>query len=347
MQVDYILVGQGICGTLLSYQLMQRNISCVVLDEQLPNTASKVASGVINPITGRRFVKTWMIEELLPVAKQTYQALEQFLNISIFQETAVIDFHTTEQMQKAFVERSNNEKDFLKIDVNENEFNKIFDIEYGVGKIETCYLIDINSLLENWRNKLIQSNTLIEEIFNEDEIVFQKNIVVYKNIKAKKIIYCNGIKAAQSKWFKHLPFVANKGEALIVDIPTLPKKYLYKNGITIVPWKENLFWVGSSYEWNFNNEQPSIQFKERIETALKQWLKIPFEIKEHIASIRPTNTERRPFIGTLKHQPQIAIFNGMGTKGCSLAPFFCTELVNNLIENTPIHIEADVNRFYK
>ena len=114
MKVDYIIVGQGICGTMLSYFMLQQNISHVVIDESLTNTASKVASGVINPITGRRFVKTWMIDELMPFAKETYQSLEQLLNISIFQETSVIDFHTTEQMQKAFDERAKIESTFFK-----------------------------------------------------------------------------------------------------------------------------------------------------------------------------------------------------------------------------------------
>jgi hypothetical protein len=43
--------------------------------------------------------------------------------------------------------------------------------------------------------------------------------------------------------------------------------------------------------------------------------------------------------------PQIGIFNGMGTKGCSLAPFFAKELADHLIYNQPITIDADVKRF--
>jgi glycine/D-amino acid oxidase-like deaminating enzyme len=345
MLVDYIIIGQGICGTLLSYQLQQKNKTFIVIDESLNNTASKVASGVINPITGRRFVKTWMIDELLPIVKETYQSIEHSLNISIFKETAVIDFHTTLQMKKAFEERAKSETIFLNNYLKEDEFKNYFLIEHGLGKIEPCYLVDMNTLLENWRTRLKETNSLLEEVFNEDELVFEENTVRYKNIEAKKIIYCNGINASKSKWFKHLPFAPNKGEALIVEIPSLSNKYLYKNGITIVPWEENLFWVGSSYEWNVENDEPTLAFKERLITSLNQWLKMPYKIVEHLSSIRPTNTERRPFVGTLKHQPQIAMLNGMGTKGCSLAPYFVNELVNNLITNSPINNEADINRF--
>ena len=345
MKVDYIIVGQGICGTMLSYFMLQQNISHVVIDESLTNTASKVASGVINPITGRRFVKTWMIDELMPFAKETYQSLEQLLNISVFQETSVIDFHTTEQMQKAFDERAKTESTFLNTNVDPLNFNKNFTFENGLAEILPCYLIDLNTLLESWRSFIKQKNILIESVFNEDEIIFKENKVSYKNIEANKIIYCNGVNAKQSKWFQHLPFALNKGEALIVEIPSLPKKHLYKNGITIVPWKENLFWVGSSYEWNYDDELPSKNFKNKIENVLNEWLKMPFKIKEHLSSLRPTNTERRPFVGVLQDQTEIAILNGMGTKGCSLAPYFANELVNHLIHKKSIHLEAEVNRF--
>ena len=345
MKVDYIIVGQGICGTMLSYFMLQQNISHVVFDESLMNTASKVASGVINPITGRRFVKTWMIDELMPFAKNTYQSIEQLLNISIFQETSVIDFHTTEQMQKAFDERAKTETAFLNTNIEQEEFYKYFSFENGIGEIAPCYLVDLNILLESWRNYLLRKEILIYSIFDEDEVIIDVDKVIYKNIEAKKIIYCNGVKAKQSKWLQHLPFALNKGEVLIVEIPSLPKKHLYKNGITIVPWKENLFWVGSSYEWDYENENPSKSFKEKIENVLNEWLKMPFKIKEHLSSLRPTNTERRPFVGVIQHQPEIAILNGMGTKGCSLAPYFANELLNHLIHKKSIHFEAEVNRF--
>ena len=325
---------------------MQQNISYVVIDHNKPYTASKVASGVINPITGRRFVKTWMIDELMPFAKNTYKSIEQLLNISIFQETSVLDFHTTEQMQRAFDERAKSETVFLNTNIEDEEFNKYFSIENGLGEIAPCYLIDLNVLIESWRNYLLKKEILIDSIFDEDEVIIDVNKVNYKNIKAKKIIYCNGVKAMQSKWFQHLPFAPNKGEALIVEILSLPKNHLYKNGITIVPWKENLFWVGSSYEWNYENENPSKSFKEKIETVLNEWLKMPFKIKEHLSSLRPTNTERRPFVGVLQHLPQIGILNGMGTKGCSLAPYFANELVNHLLTNESINKEVDVNRFF-
>src|SRR5215204_1571960 len=62
---EFLIIGQGISGTWLSYYLQKANKSFVVIDNDQPNSASRVAAGIINPVTGRRIVKTWMIDELL------------------------------------------------------------------------------------------------------------------------------------------------------------------------------------------------------------------------------------------------------------------------------------------
>jgi hypothetical protein len=43
----------------------------------------------------------------------------------------------------------------------------------------------------------------------------------------------------------------------------------------------------------------------------------------------------------------IGILNGMGTKGCSLAPLFAKELAENLVYGKTLNPEADINRFRK
>ena len=86
-------------------------------------------------------------------------------------------------------------------------------------------------------------------------------------------------------------------------------------------------------------------FLENTTSIFTQWLKHPFRVVDQLASIRPATVERRPFVGMHPHDPSIGILNGMGTKGCSLSPYFAHQLVNHLTENTPILPEADIKRF--
>ena len=86
-----LIIGQGLSGSWLSYYLQQLNIDCIVLDENKTNTASKVASGIINPVTGMRYVKTWMVDEAMPAAIKAYQefdCIEQKNMLEIFQNSS-------------------------------------------------------------------------------------------------------------------------------------------------------------------------------------------------------------------------------------------------------------------
>lgn len=164
---------------------------------------------------------------------------------------------------------------------------------------------------------------------------------------ADRIIFCDGIESFQNPYFKNLPFAPNKGEALIVEINGMHDEFIYKKGISIVPLKNSLFWVGSSYEWEFENDKPTKMFRERTEMILLDWLRFPFKIADHFASIRPATLERRPFVGFHPFYKNVGILNGMGTKGCSLAPYFANQLTQNIIHQSPINREAGIHRFAK
>ena len=109
--------------------------------------------------------------------------------------------------------------------------------------------------------------------------------------------------------------------------------------------EDNLYWIGSNYLWEFSDDQPTEQFRKQAELLLKNWLKVPFKILDHLASIRPANIERRPFVGFHPVHKNLGILNGMGTKGCSLAPFFAKQLTEYLISGKEILPEADIKRF--
>jgi len=343
MQIDYIIVGQGLCGSFLGHYLLQKGKTVLIIDNNKSDTASKIASGVINPITGRRFVRTWMIEKIMPFALEAYRSLEQQLNANIIEQCNIIDFHTTPQMKLAFEERLPQETAYLSVVKDELILKKNFNYFFGAGEINPCWLVDVNVYLDKMKLKL--STHLIETNFKIEDIEFKNNEVVYKHLTASKIIFCDGINGFENVWFKMLPFSPNKGEALLVEIPNLPRTNIYKSGLSIVPWRDDLFWVGSSYEWSFNTIEPTEIFRKKTEFSLNQLLKHPYKIVNHLAAVRPANIERRPFVGLHPMNQQIGIFNGMGTKGCSLAPYFANEFANHLVNNTPLNPLIDIKRF--
>ena len=86
MFAEFLIIGQGLSGTWLSYYLQKEKRSFLVIDNNKSVTASRVAAGIINPVTGRRIVKTWMIDELIPFVRNAYSELGKDLGISAITE---------------------------------------------------------------------------------------------------------------------------------------------------------------------------------------------------------------------------------------------------------------------
>jgi len=347
MQVDYIIVGQGLCGTWLSYYLEKAGQSFIVIDESNPFTASKVASGIINPVTGRRIVKTWMIDELMPFAWEAYQSFGKKMNIECITQKPVIDFFATPQMRLSFIERYERDKQFLSLPQNENDWLPFIQYDFGYGIIQPAWLTDIQLLLSSQRSNLMAKAALREEYFDASQLIDTGDNIQYKDLITRKIIFCDGVAGFNNPFFNNLPYGLNKGEMILVEIPGLPAEQIIKKGYSLVPWKENVFWLGSTYLWEFEDDRPTGGFHLFAENWLKQTVRMPFTIVDHRASVRPATLERKPFVGMHPANNKIGILNGMGTKGCSLAPFFANQLVNHLLFNEPIMADADVQRFKK
>jgi len=345
IQAEFLIVGQGISGTFLSWYLQKAKRTFIVIDHFEPNSSSRVAAGIINPVTGRRIVKTWMIETLLPFALNVYQEFGSQLGITTISRKKMIDFFPSAQMLNAFTERVNEDKEYLLLSNSPAVFHEHFNYDFGFGEIDPCYMINLSELLFTWREELTRNNLLLTEKFVYDNLSVNNSGIRYNNIAAEKIIFCDGIYSSTNKYFNKLPFALNKGEALVIQADHIPESNIYKKGITLAPLGNNLFWAGSSHEWNFTDNIPSDSFLERTTGILNQWLKHPFKVVDQLASIRPATVERRPFVGMHPHFPSVGILNGMGTKGCSLSPYFASKLVKHLTENTPILPEADIKRF--
>jgi glycine/D-amino acid oxidase-like deaminating enzyme len=346
MTVDCLIIGQGISGTMLSWFLHKEGKSFLVIDERREGTASLASAGNINPVTGRRYAVSWMIEVLMPFALQTYEELSRLLEVPLVAKKSVIEFFTTPQMRHSFLDRLAQDDTYLHTYPDQNHFNPYFNYEFGCGEISPAMSIHVTALLDGWRKKLKENNQLLEQVFESEKLSVEKDSVQYGDIVAGKVIFCEGPAAMENPWFNLLPFALNKGEALIIEAPELTDEHIFKRGLTLTPLPEKgLFWAGSSFQWDYTDNLPSEQFLQQTTAFLKHWIRVPFKVLEHRSAIRPATVERRPFAGFHPVFDRVGILNGMGTKGTSLAPFLAYQLVQHLVSGLPLTPDVDVHRF--
>jgi glycine/D-amino acid oxidase-like deaminating enzyme len=341
-----LIIGQGISGTWLSYWLLRQGATVVVMDHADPNASSRVASGVINPVTGRQVVTTWMAETLIPFAEQAYTEMGGVLNATILNKTGILAFPPSAQMLEAYRQKMDDTPAYVHRVDAVDDYARFFRFSFDAVKISPAFHIDLPALLSGWRQHLLNSGALRNETFVKEKLEVQDAGLCYAGESFDTLVYCDGPAAFKDAAWQGLPFSFNKGEAVITEIPGLPGGQIYKFGITtLVPWVNGHWWLGSTYDNRFTDALPTAAFRNRMEQFLELTLKVPFTIKDHLAAIRPATIDRRPFAGRHPKIPSLAILNGTGTKGVSLAPFLGKQMAEHLLNATPLDPEVDISRF--
>jgi glycine/D-amino acid oxidase-like deaminating enzyme len=327
---QYIIVGQGIGGTMVSYFLHKAGLNFIVIDPALPSNASRVAGGIINPVTGKKLAKSWRIDELQPFALKTYQEIGDLLGKELVLQTRVHRYHSNPEDATKFDEQAETQDWFddyiLPLQVDEPAINNTL----GGFTISPALKIYGTDLMDGWREYLKQQGRFFQDTFNHTQLEILPSSIRYKDIKAQKVIFCEGWGVQHNPWFKDLPFNAAKGEALIVKIEGLLPDEVYLKGVFLVPLGNDLYYIGSTNEWVFADDKPSEHKREELERKLQKALNLPYEVLEHRAAVRPAVKNRRPLIGPHPAHNQLWLFNGLGTKGYSLSPFFANQLIMDL-----------------
>jgi glycine oxidase len=355
--IDYIIIGQGLAGTLLAIFLLEQSQNILIIDNYREGGASKIAAGLVNPVTGRRIVKSWRIDEFLPFAKKTYQSIENQYAIKIWNEMNIIRTFKNAEDENEWLLRSSwaDYQPFCKpfttptVDTSTAKiFSPTLKSFYGYGEILQAAQVDLNDLLSFFQAKWLNEGILIQEKFDYNALKTDEKGVLYKNYKAKKAIFCEGAAGVKNPFFNYLPFNLDKGELLIVKIPNLDLTTIFKNNISIVPLKiKNYYWVGATNEWNSAHDLPTDEKKQLIINELREILTVDFEVINHQAAFRPTVKDRRPLLGFHPNYPHLGIFNGLGTKGASLAPYWAAHFSSILLWGGDVEKDVNINRFQK
>ena len=132
---------------------------------------------------------------------------------------------------------------------------------------------------------------------------------------------------------------------MIIKCPGLQLDKIIKSSIFLMPYKQDLFWVGATYDRDFLDTLPSEQGREFLTSRLEGFLQLPFEVVDHKSGIRPTTIDRRPFLGSLMGEKRVMIFNGMGSRATLIAPWAANELFAYIYQNKKIIQDMDIARF--
>jgi len=84
------IIGQGLAGSCLAWQAYWKGVDFRLYDIAEPKSSSLVAAGLVNPITGVNFNKSWEIDRFLPESKHFFLKVEQELNSKFWYDLEIV-----------------------------------------------------------------------------------------------------------------------------------------------------------------------------------------------------------------------------------------------------------------
>lgn len=341
---DYIIIGQGLAGSAIAIQLLKLRKRILVIDQPSLNTSSAIAAGLFNPITGKKMVKTWLADKLFPSLHNHYRTVEALTGRTFFKPMPLYRPFLSYEEQNEWMAKSAEPQFQGYIDgvVTHSTYPQVRD-PFGGLLLKQCGYLDTRAYVESVRELLRREAAFLAEEVEESALIIDEENIRYKNYSAERIIFCHGTHA--NKWFQWLPLRPLKGEAIRIET-TCPPELIINRGVYMVPAAGAGEWrVGATY--NFQDHEGVITENARTELSekLKELITLPFNIVGQEWGLRPTTPDRRPIMGRHPVHTRVYVFNGMGTKGVSLAPFFSEVLIRSIENGEPLNKEVDIERY--
>ncbi len=320
----WTIVGQGLAGTCLAWALWERGVPFLLVGRG-GGGSSRVAAGMVNPITGKNFEPSWRIAEFLPDALALYARVEARISRRLWHPFPVLRLAGSEKEWQKIISKLELKEVALWVQ------GEVAAPEGWTGAVEVRGggRLDIRAFLEGSR-----------EFFDE------LGCYRFGEVSTEKIqpheIRCEG--AVGLVTGRYGPHRCAKGEILTIRAPGWDESQIRIGaGGWLVPQGGGVFRVGSTYEWNELDEVPTVRGKLRVEEIAGRLGGEAFEVIAHDAGVRPILRRSEPLIG-----PMVGggwMFNALGSKGSLYAPGMAAKLADWLGDGVEPEPEVDFRVF--
>ncbi|MBU2570258.1 MAG: FAD-binding oxidoreductase [Gammaproteobacteria bacterium] len=350
MDIDFLIVGQGLAGSLLAFELIQRNARVMVVDDGREN-ASQVAAGLINPVTGMRLVKSDRVDDCLPEAKALYSRLSKIFDRTFFVEKTMFRLLRNE-IEVAQSQKRLNAPEYgaylSKIHPRESFAYPFQDCCWLLEQKQTGYL-NTRPLLNALRDFFIGLDS-----YRKISIDFRGTQVFEsfyrQGLKPKRVIFCEGYRLIYNPWFSWLPLQAVKGEILTIESDFALPEQIINFGNWLIPIGKNRCRTGATFDRHCTDTAITEQAKHQLIQSLAK-IDPRFESKTRIvdqqANIRPCTPDRMPFLGRHPANPKLWVFNGFGAKGSLQIPWYSRHLADALLNGSDLDNHCNIQRYYE
>ncbi len=337
----WLVVGQGLAGTVIALTLANRGVQVHVADAGLPWAASPVAAGAFNPVTGKRMQLTWLADELWPVLEAFYPQAEALLNARFFFAlpnlrpllTAEERAEATRMTQAGPLAGWMTLTDVLPW----APANQVV-APFGALLVPRAGYVEVPVLCQAARHWLAADGAFFEQKVVPADLQSSEAGIIWQGRAYAGVIWAEGAAGKANPLLTQLPLAPLKGEILLLAPqapPTLAGAVLNRAAY-LAPRPDGLLWAGSTYQHQYESEGPTEEGRASILQRVGKFYLPGLGVEKHLAGIRPSVRDRRPIVGWLPEHAHQYVFTGLGTKGVSLAPWLAGVLADHLLVGKPV-----------
>ncbi len=334
--MNVLIIGQGLAGSALAWRLLHRGASCLVVDRPLNETASRVAAGLVNPLTGRKVRPEWRQSECLSEADAYYRETEEELGGAWWQRIPIWRELETPDLEEMWRERQ--------IAPDSSAFaGPILPWPHGwQGRGHAAYtrggaVLHAEVLVNAQRRWLTEQGAFEEGEVAPSDIVRQDAEFVWRGKKYDRVVWCIGYETAKTLNLPALESRLSKGTIADISLPDFEwdagvlhfGHWLVKHGSV---WR-----LGATYEWAWEspNEADTLAVHELL-TDLACRYRGRVEVIRARSAVRPIIRYSQPVAGALPDCPGQYIFSGLGSRGVTTSPWVSRLLADHLLDGTPL-----------
>lgn len=346
---DTLIIGQGLAGSALAWHLLQRGERVCVLDDGHHSSSSRIAAGLINPLAGMRFNRRPQVDQWLDSAQRWYTHLATQFGLTFYHPLPMLRLFRSREQRRFYDRRRADPASHRLLDGLFEAAHcpeAVFAPHGGFRQSHTGY-VDLPLLLTTLANWLRDEHAALRECcVDPRQIRLSDDAVSVEAVRARRLVFCDGVRMRGNPWFDWLPMTPDKGEILDLRDAGWRPGHIINGAHWLIPLHDGGLRFGATHEHTRLDQAPSADARAELLAGYRN-LRGAHDaptITAHRAGIRPATQDRNPLLGRHPEHGRLWVFNGFGARGALAIPWYAERMAAHLLHGDPLPDEADIGR---